>query len=74
VPWSAALAAAGLTPTRAGRRWSDEEIFTAIREYQAHHQRPPSAADFGGGALPGFETVRLRFGSLAAVLGRARDT
>jgi len=72
--WNAAPAAAGLTPTRAGRRWSDEEIFTAIREYKARHRRPPSAADFGGDALPGFETVRVRFGSLAAVLERARAT
>ncbi len=72
--WNAALAAAGLTATRPRRRWSDEEIFAAIREFEARHQRPPSAADFGGGALPGFETVRVRLGSLAAVLTRAQAT
>jgi hypothetical protein len=29
---------------------------------------------FGGGALPGFETVRVRFGSLPALLDRTQAT
>ena len=69
--WNAALRRRRAHSTRARRRWSDEEIFAAMREYEASHQRPPSAADFGAGALPGFETVRARFGSLAAVLARS---
>ncbi len=70
--WNAALAAAGLTVTRPRRRWSDEQILAAIRAFEAQHGRSPAAADFGGGTLPGFETMRLRYGSLAAVLERAR--
>ena len=70
--WNAALAAAGLTVTRPRRRWSDAQILAAIRAFEAQHGRPPAAADFGGGTLPGFETVRVRYGSLGAVLERAR--
>jgi hypothetical protein len=70
--WNAALAVAGLTVTRPTQRWSDEQILAAIRGFEAEHGRAPATADFGGGTLPGFETVRTRYGSLAAVLERAR--
>jgi Homing endonuclease associated repeat len=72
--WNAALTAAGLAVTRPRPRWSDEDILTAIRAFEARHQRPPSTTDFGGGSLPGFETIRVRFGSLAALLDRTRGT
>ena len=49
-------------------------VRATIRQFEARHRRPPSTADFGGGSLPGFETVRGRFGSLSAVLDRTRAT
>src|SRR4051794_32781589 len=72
--WNAAVAAAGLAVTRPRQRWSDQDIFAAIRQFEARHRRPPSPADFGGGSLPGFETVRVRFGSLSALIDRTRAT
>ena len=71
--WNAALAAAAIPAARRHQRWSDQDIVAAIRAFEARHRRPPSTAHFGGGALPAFETVRRRFGSLEAVINRARD-
>jgi hypothetical protein len=72
--WTAALGAAGLIVTQPRRRWSDDDIIAAIRAFETAHGRPPRTSDFGGPAMPGFETVRVRFGSLAACVERARTT
>jgi hypothetical protein len=72
--WNAALSAAELTVTQPRRRWRDDQILAAIRTFDAQQGRPPSAADFGGTAMPGYETVRVRFGSLPATIDRARAT
>jgi Homing endonuclease associated repeat len=71
--WNAALSAAGLIVTQPRRRWSDDDILAAIRAFETGHDRPPRTADFGGPTMPGFETVRVRFGSLAASIARARE-
>jgi hypothetical protein len=51
---------------------SDDDIIAAIRAFETAHGRPPRTSDFGGPAMPGFETVRVRFGSLAASIEQAR--
>jgi len=70
--WNAALSAAGLIVTQPRRRRSDDEMIAAIRAFETAHGRRPRTPDFGGPAMPGFETVRVRFGSLAASIARAR--
>ena len=72
--WNAALSAAGLIVTRPRQRWSNDDIITAIRAFETAHGRPPHTPDFGGPAMPSFETVRLRFGSIATAIALARTT
>ena len=71
--WNAALAAAGLSPRRVRRDWSEQEILDGLRRFAADHGRPPRASDRVGllERYPSPALAITRFGSWSAALAAA---
>lgn len=70
--WNEALEAAGFAPHE--RRWSDQELLDALREYAADHDgRPPTIAEANDPSreLPVAQTFINRFGGWNAVVEAA---
>ena len=70
--WNEALEAAGFAPHE--RRWSDEELLDALREYAADHDgRPPTIAEANDPSreLPVAQTFINRFGGWNAAIAEA---
>ena len=72
--WNAALAAAGLPPSRIRRDWSDQDILDGLRRFAADHGRPPRYDDRVGllSTYPSPALVVSRLGPLEQGAAQSR--
>lgn len=73
--FTAGLRAAGLEPRGGQRRWSEERIVAAMREFRREVDRWPRSSDWTAACeeWPSTGTVYNRFGSWRAALGAAME-
>lgn len=64
----------GLEKGRRQRRWADDAILNAIRDYHGRTGRWPGQHDFrSANGLPGYGTVQRRHGSHVTAVHTARE-
>ncbi len=71
--WNAALRAAGLKPTHDRRRWTREQVLTALRADAERQGRTPTSKQWERrpATRPGYNAVRKHFGSWNAAIEAA---